>query len=50
MNEFLIQRATLEATADKIRDKLGLGKLSFKEEIGTNKVINLGTVTVYYIE
>lgn len=50
MNEFLIQGVTLEATANKIRDKLGLEKLSFKKEIGADKVINSGAVMVYYKE
>ena len=50
MAEYLIQGETLEAMADKIRDKLGLTKYSFKEEVGADGVFNSGAVTVYYKE
>lgn len=50
MAEFLIQGETLEAASDKIRECLGVEKLSFRDNIGSNGVFNSGAVTVYYQE
>ena len=52
MEEFLIQKSTLDATADKLRESLGVNKYEINPQLikAEGQFDEQDTVTVYYIE